>query len=250
MWIKICGSTTLEDARMAVEYGANALGFIFAPSPRRVTLEAAADISSRMPPSVEMYGVFVDPEPAEVVSAIDACRLTGVQLHRSAAHRSLHPELPKQLRKHVSSSGRELKIVHAVRWHSAGGRGKRDGDSTEDVDGIVATHTASDAFDAATDALLVDPSQGAGISFDWSAAQEDFLRVGRAVRMIVAGGLTAENVATAISLLHPWGVDVTSGVESVPGRKDRARLEAFISNARQAAAKVDNAGIMAASKRS
>lgn len=245
MWIKICGTTTLEDALLAAEDGADALGFIFAPSPRRVSVETVASIVSHVPPRMELYGVFVDPEFDEVVSAIEACRLTGAQLHRSQEHRGRHPGLPQRLRDHFAARGQKLKILHAVRWQAA-----RAGDSGDaDLAGVIAARTAGDRFDAASDALLVDPSHGTGASFDWSAAQSDFLRASRSVRMIVAGGLTADNVGAAISLLRPWGVDVTSGVERAPGRKDRAKLAAFLRNARRAAEEAADDNLVAADKR-
>src|ERR1700753_2668254 len=84
MWIKICGNTSLEDARFAAECGADALGFIFAPSPRHVDVDLVRQITPELPPEIEKYGVFVDAGFDEIVAAVSACNLTGVQLHRSS----------------------------------------------------------------------------------------------------------------------------------------------------------------------
>lgn len=228
MWIKICGTTTLEDAKMAFDCGADALGFIFAPSPRRVSVEAARLIGIELPPPVERYGVFVDPSLAEATEAVESCGLTGVQLHLSPRHREQQPKFSLLLHEYFLRRGQKLRIIHAIRWTGeSSGRGFR---------GILKNRGAGSEIDPATDLLLVDRSHGTGTSFDWRAAREDFLDASRQVRTVVAGGLSATNVAEAISILHPWGVDVVSGVEVAPGRKDRGRLERFIRNARLAAA--------------
>lgn len=234
MWIKICGTTTLDDALMAAGYGADALGFIFAPSRRRVSLEAAGRISAGVPSGVARYGVFVDPALDEVIAAIESCGLTGVQLHRSRKHRTLEPRFSLRLREHITADGQNLGILHAIGWSK---EPSPDSELESGLAEILGSRGRNADLDPATDALLVDPSNGTGAVFDWSAAHEDFLSAGRAVRMVVAGGLNAGNVAEAISILQPWGVDVASGVESSPGRKDRKRLEAFIRNARRATAK-------------
>jgi phosphoribosylanthranilate isomerase len=217
LWIKICANTTLEDARLAAEAGADAVGFVFAPSPRRVTLAQAAAIVPHLPVALEKIGVFVDASCDEIASTVEACGLTGVQLHFNAA-----PQIPAELRARFGPSLRILRVLHF------------------EAEGAISTH---DAFeDMNIDAVLVDSRTaaavgGTGKAFDWSLASTTLFQNAevRKHRLIAAGGLNPDNVAEAIATLHPWGVDVVSGVESAPGRKDAAKLRAFIANARAAA---------------
>jgi len=213
LWIKICGTTSLEDAQLAVDAGADAIGFVFAPSPRQVTIERAAAITASLPAAVEKIGVFVDATLAELEAAVQTGGLTGVQLHSG-----IRPEMPAQLKRRFGPDLRVLRVVHYA--------------------ADAAAQAESIAADANVDAVLVDSRTatavgGTGISFDWSAAQSLFH--GARKPMVVAGGLRHENVAEAIRTLQPWGVDVVSGVESAPGSKDAAKVRAFIANARAAA---------------
>ena len=226
MWIKICGNTSLEDAQLAVDAGANAVGFVFAASPRQVTLSQVREIAPLLPQTVEKYGVFVDPSFEEIVATVVECGLTGVQLHTTS-----DPGLPLRLRKHFAA-------MH--------GRGRL---------GILRVLHYASNFDAqleelrhdrAVDAVLIDSRTakavgGTGIAFDWRAAQTSFLRTAPHLRLIVAGGLRPENVTDAIYSLQPWGVDVASGVEASPGKKDANRVRAFVSAVRRAAAEVEKA---------
>jgi phosphoribosylanthranilate isomerase len=216
LWIKICGNTSLEDARLAVDAGADALGFVFAPSPRCVTMEQAAAIGAKIPGPVEKIGVFVDARFDAVETAVRTCGLTGVQLHSDAA-----PELPARLRARFGPGLRILRVVHF---------------------GPDATpRAAAIASDINIDAVLVDSRTatavgGTGVAFDWAEAAKTLFKNGdsRPTRLVAAGGLKPENVAEAIAMLRPWGVDVVSGVEAAPGRKDPKKLRTFISNARAA----------------
>jgi phosphoribosylanthranilate isomerase len=242
MWIKICGNTNLEDARLAVEAGADALGFVFAPSPRRVTPAQAQRIIAELPPQVEKYGVFVDAPFAEIVSAVEACGLTGAQLH------SPEKTLPSRLREYSAAVARKLSIVRVVSLAAQNGApgipSRAPGpDLDPDLDrflDLALLEAGEEASgDGSVDAVLVDSSTasaagGTGIRFDWAAAQASFLRAAGQVRIILAGGLRPENVERAISTLRPWGVDVVSGVEATPGKKDPARLLAFFQAVRQA----------------
>ena len=221
MWIKICGNTTLEDAQHAVACGADAVGFVFAPSPRRVTTDVAARIIARLPSTIEKYGVFVDEQFDEIVAAVSDCSLTGVQLHSDS-------DVASRLKRHFSEGPgvTRLKILRVLHY----------GPQIE---------TKLDALqqDRAIDAVLVDTKTanavgGTGVSFDWQGASRSFFRVAPHLRLIAAGGLKPENVAEAIATLQPWGVDVASGVEASPGRKDAARLKQFIMLARTAAAEL------------
>jgi phosphoribosylanthranilate isomerase len=210
-WIKICANTTLADAQLAAEADADAVGFVFAPSPRRVSPAQVAAITPHLPAALEKIGVFVDASFDEIASTVETAGLTGVQLHFDAPL-----ELSAQLRERFGSSLRILRVVH----FDAGASGL-----TEDPN---------------TDAILIDSRTaaavgGTGKTFDWSLASETFFRNAKArERLVAAGGLTPENVAEAITTLRPWGVDVVSGVESAPGRKEPAKVRAFIANARAA----------------
>ncbi len=218
LWIKICGNTSTEDALLAVDAGADALGFVFATSPRQVNLDQVAAITSKLPGSIEKIGVFVDSSLEEIEAAVRGGGLTGVQIHSGAA-----PDLPVRLRASFGPSLRILRVVHFS-------------------DGF-AEETAEVARDSNIDALLLDSRTaaavgGTGIAFDWKSASAGL--DGAAVpsfRLVVAGGLSPQNVAEAIAALHPWGVDVVSGVEGAPGRKDQAKIRGFVANARSAAAR-------------
>ena len=219
MWVKICANTSLEDAQLAVDAGADAVGFIFAESVRKVTPAQAGAITPHLPASIEKYGVFVDAGFDEIAAAVEECGLTGVQLH--AAN---DPALALRLRE--CFSGREpvriLKVIH--------------------YGGDLEAQLREAKLDSAIDGVLVDSRTatlvgGTGRRFDWDAASASFRGAGSHLRMIVAGGLDPENVGEAIRTLRPWGVDVASGVEAAPGKKDPAKLKAFVENARIAASK-------------
>lgn len=199
MWVKICGVTTEEDALLAVAMGADALGFVFAPSPRQVTASAVSDIVKRLPNDVMTIGLFRDESQERVVETIHRAGLRGAQLH---GH---------ETREMTWWIGERIPFV--IKAFVAGDRG------VSDASGYRAT------------AILLDaPSPGSGRVFDWRLVDG----VEDRSRLIVAGGLTPENVGQAIAATHPWGVDVSSGVEQSPGRKDPRKLRAFIANARAA----------------
>jgi phosphoribosylanthranilate isomerase len=218
VWIKICGNTSLEDALVAVEAGADALGFVFAPSPRRVTAQQAAAIISRLPANIEKIGVFVDADLEEIVSTFQSSGLTGVQLHFDAP-----PELPALLRKRLGAAARILHVLHF---------------STETADECAARFELH-AQDQHVDAILLDTRSakaigGTGVAFDWQLARQTLRQVAP-MRLVAAGGLHPGNVADAIATLRPWGVDAVSGVEAAPGRKDPAKVRDFVARARAAA---------------
>lgn len=213
MWIKICANTSLEDAQLAASAGADAVGFVFAESVRRVTPAQVRLITPHLPASLEKYGVFVNSGLDEIGAAIDECGLTGVQLHAS------HDTAPgRKLRERFPA----LKIIRAIHY---------GGDLEEQL--------REARQDDAIDAVLVDSRTatlfgGTGLRFNWREARQKISGT-RHLRLIVAGGLNADNVAEAIETLRPWGVDVATGVEAAPGKKDPDRLKAFIENARIAA---------------
>ena len=214
LWIKICANTTLQDAQLAAEAGADAVGFVFAPSPRRVTAAQVAAITPHLPSSLEKIGVFVDATLDEICGTVRAGGLTGVQLHSEAG-----PGMTAQLRESFGTKLHVLRVVH--------------------FGPDAARHAAAITSDENVDAILVDSRTatavgGTGMVFDWASARETlFQRTEK--RLVAAGGLTPDNVAEAIATLQPWGVDVASGVEMAPGRKDARKVRDFITRARAGA---------------
>lgn len=213
IWIKICGNTSLGDAHLAAEAGADAVGFVFAASPRRVTVEQVAAITPHLPARLEKIGIFVNASYEEIRSAVEAGGLTGVQLHSDAG-----VELPAQLRDYFGPSLRILRVVH--------------------FGPQAMIHAGLVARDPHVDGVLVDSRTatavgGTGLAFDWVAARNGlFKNLERQKPIIVAGGLNPDNIVEAIATLQPWGVDAVSGVEVEPGRKDPAKVWEFVENAR------------------
>ncbi len=203
MFVKICGTTSEEDALLAVALGANAVGFIFAPSPRQIAPQVASDIAKRLPREILTVGVFRDEAPQRVVEIAHASGMQAVQLH---GHESA-----------ADSQWIHDRVGVTIRAFAAGD-----------------AHVA-DAADYGADIILLDaPSPGSGRVFDWALATE----VPTGLRVMIAGGLTPENVGDAIAQTRPWGVDAVSGVERSPGRKDPVKLRAFVANARRAGAAI------------
>ena len=218
LWIKICANTSLADAMVAAAAGADAVGFVFAPSPRRVTAEEVAVIVPRLPAELEKIGVFVDATIDEIVATVEAAGLTGVQLHSDVT-----AEETAKLRARIGQSMRILRVVH----FEAGAPER----------GAAAAQDASS--DTNVDAILVDSRTatsvgGTGKSYDWAEARRAVFGAVKELKLVAAGGLTPDNVAEAIATLRPWGVDVVSGVEAEPRRKDAAKVRDFIANARAA----------------
>jgi phosphoribosylanthranilate isomerase len=227
MWIKICANTNLDDAKLAAELGADALGFVFAPSPRRVTSAEVAKITPHLPTNVERVGVFQSLDAYEIARAAHEAGLTAVQLHSGVDFALLH-------RLHKLFAG-QVSLIQTVHWQV-------DADGANAA--IVAAQLRKIAADGLVDHVLIDSkvgtlvTGGTGVSFDWNAARETLAEAAPELKLVVAGGLRSENVAEAIHRLNPWGVDVASGVESEPGRKSPEKLAAFIRKARES--KVDS----------
>jgi len=198
--VKICGITNWADAKLCVDLGASALGFNFyAPSPRSVSPAAAWDIIRRLPPFVEAVGVFVNWRPDAVSSLARALHLHGVQLHGDESAGD------------VETLAAQITVIKAVQVKS--------GFRPESLK----------KFSAAS-AILLDGFReglhgGTGATVDWKLAA----RCASHANIILAGGLTPENVAEAITVAHPYAVDVASGVETKPGKKDAQRVRAFMS---------------------
>jgi phosphoribosylanthranilate isomerase len=200
MFVKICGITNEEDALFAVAMGADAVGFIFAPSPRQVAAQVVYDITRRLPPEVLTVAVFRDELPERVIQVAHAAGVKAVQLHGRET-----PEQTAQLAGHFR---------WVIKAFAAG------------------SPQVARADQYGTDMVLLDaPTPGSGKLFDWSMAAE----VPTGLKLILAGGLNPDNVGAAVTAVEPWGVDVSSGVESGPGKKDATLVRKFIANARAAA---------------
>jgi phosphoribosylanthranilate isomerase len=205
--VKICGLTNLTDAQAAVAAGADALGFVFVPgTPRFVSTEQAAAIIRELPPFVAKVGLFVNADVRTVVTTIAQTGLDTVQLHGEET-----AGFARQFRGAV-------KVVKAFRIRGA-----------ESLAELPAYGDAADAF--LLDAFVPGVPGGTGARFDWTHAVSARSH-GRPI--ILAGGLTPANIAEAVRTVRPFAVDVSSGVESSPGRKDYAKLAEFILAAKTA----------------
>ncbi len=221
MWVKICGNTNLEDAQLAARLGADAVGFIFAPSRRQVTASQVSAITPHLPPHVERVGVFHSRDAAQIEFIARSADLTAVQLHGG-----FDEPLIQQLTDHFTGS---IRIIQTLHWTVDR--------ATESPAALIAAQIERLAKLGLTDRILIDSkvgtaSGGTGVVFDWAAARSLFATVSDGMRLIVAGGLNPLNVAHAITQLKPWGVDVSSGIETSPGRKDPILLAHFIENVR------------------
>ena len=223
MWVKICGNTNLEDAELAPQLGADAVGFVFAPSPRQVSAAQVAAITPHLPSHVECVGVFHSSDAQQIAAIAIEAGLTAVQLHGA-----LDLPLVQRLTEKFKGS---VRIIQTLHWTVA--------PATESPAAQLASQIERIARLGFADRILIDSKVGAatggtGVAFDWTAARALFASAPSGLHLIVAGGLNAENVAHAIAQLNPWGVDVSSGIESSPGRKDPALLARFIQSARAA----------------
>jgi phosphoribosylanthranilate isomerase len=200
-WIKMCGITRLEDALACAEAGADALGFVFSESPRRVRPEQALAIIRKLPPTVMRFAVFVDESPAEIAGVLAATEVDRIQLH------GFEEPMVQEL------AG--TRVVTAFRV--------RDETVLREIEEWAAPFFFLDAW---------HPGQagGTGQRFDWEIAK----RAHKFGRFILAGGLTPENVGAAIHRVRPFGVDVASGIESSPGIKDPAKIRDFVEAVRAA----------------
>lgn len=203
--IKICGMTNAEDAKAAAELGADAVGFVFARSPRQVSPEKARNIIMALPPLVQAVGVFVDEDPEKVAATAVFCRLDLLQFHGK--------ECPAYCRRFGK------RVIKAVRVRNR--TGLEDCSQYADV----------------VDALLLDTCVsgsgqfgGTGTTFDWNLA----LGAKRYGSIILAGGLNQDNVAAAVCAVKPYAVDASSGLERGPGVKDREKMARFIQAVRSA----------------
>ena len=198
--IKICGNTRKADVDLAVELGVDLLGFIFGPSKRHVDVDQARQLVGDVPDAVERVGVFVS-EPVEVIAqAVEACGLTAVQIYRP-----------------ITPEDRELGVtlLPALRV--------RNGEDLDTLRFEPGDHPLLDTWASDT------TGGGTGKTWDWGQAS----RLARRYPILVSGGLTPTNVRDAVDRLRPWGVDVCSGVEAEPGRKNHEKLRAFVEAVRR-----------------
>lgn len=249
-WIKICGITNVDDALAASDAGANALGFVFHPKSRRyVTLETARSIVGKLPHSMERIGVFVNQTLDQVREAAKQLGLTAVQLHGDES-----TEFSRELYGRLANGSSRPRIFRAwpakifdapgeqtVGWDPVAAglvepdeayKGKRvhkihvakNGDLFLETHGFRPGVIAGVLLDSPT----LEEHGGSGKTFDWERVQPWAGIINSISKLIVAGGLRPGNVQEAIHHLHPWGVDVSTGVESEPGKKDHRKVRAFI----------------------
>ena len=221
-WVKICGMTNLEDALVAVEAGADAVGFVFYPgSPRNVHPAVVEKIVAQLPNITEKVGVFVgDAAEIEAKKRIaHQAGLTAIQVYCSPSLRTL---------KELSLLRKKLFIAWSAEKVFSGRLGgfKWRSEAREKVSAIF------------LDSSTRKQRGGTGKAFDWAKAAKVVSAIDHGFRFVVAGGLTPANVGEAMQILKPWGVDVASGVESRPGKKDPEKVRAFVRAVREIDRKV------------
>ena len=213
-WVKICGITNLEDALVAVEAGADAIGFVFyEKSPRKISPETALEISRHLPSRIERVGVFVNQNEEVLCDVGDDAALTAIQLHGD----NQDPRIAD-----LVVSRRPLKVLVGVSMNRP------------NLNGWASTWNFENVF-----AFLADsgsPAQfgGTGETFDWHRSMGALNNLKGLSRLVLAGGLNPSNVGEAIQVTKPWGVDVSSGVEASPGKKDPEKVRAFLRAVREA----------------
>lgn len=202
LFVKICGVTDERTVEVAAECGASAVGLVFAPSVRRVTPRRARELVAATPPDLQRVAVFLKPSVDDVRAVLDAVPIDAVQCDAESAA--------------AIAAALECPVIPVVR------------------DGAAMPQTIDAAAALADRILFEGATSGRGVLADWRTAAI----AARRIPLILAGGLTPANVADAVAAVRPAGVDVSSGVESSPGRKDPARIRDFIAAARRAAAEL------------
>jgi len=203
--VKICGITSVADAQAAIEAGANLLGFNFyEKSPRHIAEDQAAEIRARLPKKIKAVGIFVNRLPADVIALRGSLELDAVQLHGDES-----PET-------VAEIAPVVPVIKAFR--------------VEPEFPLTTLDKYARAFAFLFDAAHTDQYGGTGRTTDWDVAR----RASSSRRIILAGGLKVENVAAAVRIVRPYGIDVASGVETSPGKKDHGLLREFIQEVRRA----------------
>jgi phosphoribosylanthranilate isomerase len=219
-WVKICGMTNLEDALVAVDAGADAVGFVFyGKSPRCVSVETAREICEKLPTTMDKIGVFVNEARERVSTVSDEAGLTAVQFHGDEYKN------PEQ----HSFGGKQLFCLPVI-------------DLLEEMRGRSASFLGLPRFPKGA-AVLLDSGNheqrgGTGRTFAWGEAHALVSVLRKLYPVVIAGGLSSANVGWAVEYLQPWGVDVASGVEARPGKKDPDKVRAFVRAVREADRKI------------
>ena len=202
--IKICGITNLDDGLEAIAAGVDALGFVFVPNtPRYITPSQAKLVIKQLPPFITNVGLFVDSEIDEIEDIVNHCKLDAVQLHGNES-----PEMCSQ----ISLQTKVIKSFHVKK-------------ELQVLRNEIANYRVAAYL---LDTFIKGKAGGTGQTFDWRIAE------GLSQRIILAGGLTPDNIGTAIAQLQPYGVDVSSGVEKSPGKKDTNKIYSFVRQVRKA----------------
>lgn len=206
VWIKICGITNKKDALDAAALGADALGLVFADSPRRIEPETARQIIRALPAGIEKIGVFVNEGRAQVAEIAEYCGLTGLQFHGE--------ETPQ-----YCGCFQRYQVIKALRVREQPGK--------DSVELLVRNGGVKKIL---LDTYVPQQRGGTGKTFPWEIAAQS---AWGGVPVIIAGGLTPENVKIAVEIAKPFGIDVSSGVEKEPGIKDLRKLTCFMQKARE-----------------
>jgi phosphoribosylanthranilate isomerase len=218
-WVKICGITNLEDALTAVDAGADALGFVFYEnSPRKTEPQLAREIVEKLPDQVDKVGVFVDNDPEAIRRIVSNAKLNAVQLHGEASKELIWSD-PRGAIECVGVS----KIIPVI-----------PGDSLKSGGVLLSQWAYEKIFAVLLDSQSNGTVGGTGKTFDWEATRGMVQSLSLRIPVIIAGGLTVSNVKEAVRLFQPFGVDVSSGVEARPGKKDPEKVRAFVRAVREA----------------
>jgi phosphoribosylanthranilate isomerase len=208
-WVKICGMTNLDDALVAVEAGADAVGFVFyEKSPRWVTAETAREIVEKLPKEVEKVGVFVNGMEDALCSLADRTGITAIQMHGD----NEDPRVANL----VMARRPRLKVLAAISM------------LRDSPDGWAMRWNPESIYAFIADSGDSSKTGGTGKAFDWRRSTPVLDSIKRLGRVVAAGGLSPHNVVEAIDVLKPWGVDVVSGVETSPGKKNPEKVRAFV----------------------
>ncbi len=219
MWVKICGTTTAEDARGAVAAGADGVGFVFAAESRRRVTAAAVRAMGLEGLGVETVGVFTTGDEGEIAGVVAEAGLRAVQLHGAVVDEALVGRVRAKV-------GDGVGVVPVVHWEIGdGAAGARVAEGLRRLRGAGVARVLLDT-------RMGDRLGGTGVSFDWARAAEALAQAREGMELVLAGGLRPETVGEAVRVLRPWGVDVVSGVEREVGRKDGERVRAFVRAAR------------------
>ena len=223
-WVKICGITNLEDALIAVDAGADAVGFVvYEKSPRSVSVATAREIVEKLPRELEKVGVFVDADCDRIHKAVVDAGLTAVQLHGSRSLESVWQDR-RPARECVGVS----KLIAMIA-----------GNTLKDSGGdVVQPRAFEKIFALLIDSQVNGSSGGTGSTFDWESTRGAIQALSLSFPIIVAGGLNPLNAADAIKTFQPFGLDVVSGVEARPGKKDPEKVRAFVRAVREMDRKV------------